>query len=64
MPVIKYKSFEEAQKHLSRLLPDDPIKRLLRMQEFINRFRSHQKVDRGIFKFKTISEANKHRGNS
>jgi len=61
MPVIKYKSFEEAEKDLSRLLPNDPIKRLLRLQEIINRINPPKKIQRGVFKFKSITEANTHR---
>ena len=64
MAVMKYKSFEEAGNHLTRLLPGDAIARLLRLQELLKHFRPPKRIQRGIFKFKTISEANEHRENT
>ena len=61
MPVYKYKSFEEAEKHLQRLLPADPLLRLQRLQELVNFLKPPQKIHRGVFRFSTHAEANAHR---
>jgi hypothetical protein len=60
MPVYKYKSFEQAEAHLKELLPADPFKRLLRLQALLAPLLPERKIQRGIFKFKTIEEANRH----
>ncbi len=61
MPIYKYKSLEEAEKHLQQLLPADPLVRLQRLQEFVNFFKPSQRIQRGVFKFLTLAEANAHR---
>ena len=61
MPVYKYKSFEEAEKHLQQLLPADPLVRLQRLQEMITVLKPPRKIQRGVFRFKSLTEANEHR---
>ena len=63
MPVMKYKNFEDARNDLNRILPEDPINKLLRLQRLVNQLQPPKPVHRGIFKFKTMAEANKHREN-
>ena len=60
MPVYKYKSFEQAEAHLKELLPADPLERLLRLQALLAPLLPPKKIQRGVFKFKTIEEANRH----
>ncbi|NIT60296.1 MAG: hypothetical protein GWN00_30030 [Aliifodinibius sp.] len=61
MPVYKYQSLEAAEKHLRHLLPSDPIERLLNLETLLESLTPHKEIQRGIFKFKTIEEANNHR---
>ena len=63
MPIYKYQSFEDAEKHLDKLLPVDPIDRLVRLQNMLAGILPPNsiKIQRGIFKFKTLEEANRHR---
>jgi hypothetical protein len=61
MPIYKYRSFEEAEKHLQQLLPADPLIRLLRLQEIVAPLNPPCKIARGIFRFRTLAEANEHR---
>lgn len=61
MPVYKYRSFEEAEDHLKQLLPSDPLERLKQLQEIITVLKTPRKIQRGIFKFKTLEAANEHR---
>lgn len=61
MPVYKYKTFEDAEKALWNFHPDEKyykkIEGLFQLAGGI----SAVKYPRGIFKFKTIAEANRHR---
>ena len=61
MPVQKFKSFEDAEKALWNYEPDDAyfqrVRRLFEFAEKLNPIR----CPHGIFKFKTIEEANRHR---
>lgn len=61
MPIYKYKSLEEAEHHLHELLPPDPLVRLQRVQALFAAFRPPKKIQRGIFRFKSLDEANQHR---
>jgi hypothetical protein len=61
MPVQKFKTFEDAEKALLNAHPDDAyfarVAELWNFADQLNRI----SYPRGIFKFKTIEEANKHR---
>jgi hypothetical protein len=61
MPVYKYRTFEEAEEHLEQLLPTDPLQRLSKLGVLLKALIPSKKIQRGIFKFKTIKEANQHR---
>lgn len=61
MAVYKYHSLEEAEKHLHELLPSDPLERLLKLETLLESLTPPKRIKRGIFKFKTIEEANLHR---
>ncbi len=63
MPVYKYRSFEEAEEHLKKLLPTDPLERLRQLERIIIVLKPPRKIQRGIFKFRTLEEANEHRKN-
>ena len=61
MPVYKYKTFEEAERALWNFHPDKAYyKRVAELWEFANKLNPIT-YPKGIFKFKTIEEANKHR---
>lgn len=64
MPVYKYKTFEEAEKALWNFEPDEAyferVRQLFALAQQLNPVR----CPRGVFKFKTIEEANKHRDES
>jgi len=61
MPVYKYKTFEEAEQALWNYHPDEAYyKRVAELWEFANKLNPIT-YPKGIFKFKTIEEANKHR---
>ena len=61
MPVERFRTFEEAKEALWMLQPDDTYFRQLSvLWRFANRL-SPVKFPRGVFKFKTIEEANEHR---
>jgi len=61
MPVFKYKTFEDAEKALWNLAPDERyFERIADLWEFANRINPIS-YPKGIFKFKTIEEANRHR---
>jgi hypothetical protein len=61
MPVQKFKTFEEAEKSLWNLKPDDAyVARVAELWEFANKLNPIS-YPKGVFKFKTIEEANKHR---
>lgn len=61
MPVYKYRSLEEAEKHLQELLPADPLVRLRQLEELVSALLPPKPIARGIFRFKTMEEANAHR---
>ncbi|HDL17519.1 MAG TPA: hypothetical protein ENH29_00525 [Bacteroidetes bacterium] len=61
MPVYKYKTFEEAEKALWHFHPDNAYyKKIAELWDFADRL-SPIKYPPGIYKFKTIEEANRHR---
>lgn len=61
MPVYKYKTFEEAERALWNFHPDAAyFKRVAALWDFANEINPIH-YPRGVFKFKTIEEANKHR---
>lgn len=61
MPVYKYKTFEEAERALWNFHPDEAyFKQVADLWEFANAL-NPIRYPCGIFKFKTIEEANKHR---
>ena len=61
MPVQKFKTFEEAEKALWNFKPDDAyLARIAELWDFATKLNPIS-YPKGIFKFKTIEEANKHR---
>lgn len=61
MPVQKFKTFEDAEQALWNFKPDEEfLKRIAELWEFANELNPIE-YPRGIFKFKTIEEANQHR---
>ncbi|MDW7681228.1 MAG: hypothetical protein SCK70_11730 [bacterium] len=61
MPIYKYKSFEDAEKALWNLNPDENyIKRVAELWDFANELNPIN-YPKGLFKFKSIEEANRHR---
>jgi hypothetical protein len=61
MPIQKFKTFDDAEKALWNFHPDDNYyRRVAELWDFANKLNpiTHP---RGIFKFKTIEEANQHR---
>lgn len=61
MPVYKYKTFEEADKALWNFYPDAAYYRqVAALWRFANQL-SPIKYPSGIFKFRSIEEANRHR---
>jgi len=61
MPVQKFKTFEEAEKALIICNPDEAyFKRISQLMDFANKLNPIS-WPKGIFKFKTIEDANKHR---
>ena len=61
MPIYKYRSLEEAEAHLNQLLPADPLLRLKRLEKLLIGLKPRPAIQRGLFKFKTLEEANQHR---
>ena len=61
MPLFKYKSLEEANAQLQNLLPQSPVKRMKRIEALIQAFNPPKKIERGVIKFSSFDEANKHR---
>jgi len=59
--IYKYKTFEEAQSHLTKLLPRDHMELLSRTRDIAQGLHGRTKARQGIFKFKTLEEANRHR---
>ena len=61
MPIYKYKTFEEAEKALWNFNPDKKYyDKVADLWDFANELSSIS-YPKGIFKFKSIEEANKHR---
>ncbi len=61
MPVQKFKTFEEAEKALWKVHPDEAYyDRVAELWDFANKLNPIS-YPKGIFKFRTIEEANKHR---
>ena len=61
MPVQKFKTFEEAEKALLNPYPDDAyFARVAELWNFADKL-NRVSYPRGIFKFRTIEEANRHR---
>ena len=61
MPVQKFKTFEDAEKALWNLNPDEKyFERIAELWEFANELNPIN-YPPGVFKFKTLEEANKHR---
>ena len=61
MPVQKFKTFEEAEKALWNFHPDEAYyARVAELWDFANKLNPIS-YPQGIFKFRTIEEANKHR---
>jgi len=61
MPIYKYKTFEEAERALWNFHPDEAyFEKVAELREVANKL-SPIKYPKGIFKFKNIEEANKHR---
>ena len=61
MPVQKFKSFQEAEEALWVMKPDeDYYKKVANHWEFVKKFRPAE-IPKGVFKFKSIKKANKHR---
>ncbi len=61
MPVYKYKTFEDAEKALWNFKPDEKyFKRIEGLFQLAGGI-SAVKYPKGIFKFKTIEKANRHR---
>ncbi|MFQ5708302.1 MAG: hypothetical protein ACE5HO_12675 [bacterium] len=61
MPVYKFNSFAEASQALWKVEPDeslDSLSVLWDLAEFIHELRPREKCRRGIFKFKSLEEAN------
>lgn len=61
MPIYKYKSFEAAERALWNFHPDAAYyKKVAELWAFANKL-CPIKYPRGIFKFRTLEEANRHR---
>jgi hypothetical protein len=61
MPVYKYRSFKDAEAHLKKLLPADPMVRAAKLEALIKQLKPARPIQRGVFKFKTLEEASRHR---
>lgn len=61
MPIFKYKTFEEAERALWNFQPDETyFTKVAELWNFANKL-SPIIYPKGIFKFKTLKEVNKHR---
>ena len=61
MPIYKYKTFKEAERALWNFHPDEAYyEKVAELWNFANKL-SPIIYPKGIFKFKNIEEANKHR---
>jgi len=61
MPVKKYKTFEEAERDLWVLNPDEEYYKRLKSFLCFSLMINVKKFPRGIYKYKTFEEAEKHR---
>ena len=60
MSIKKYKTFEEAEKDLWVLNPDEKYyKKIRELFEFYSEILKNRNIPRGIFKYKTFEEAEK-----
>jgi len=61
MPIYKYKTFEEAERALWNFHPDEAyFIKVAELWDFANKL-SPINYPKGIFKYRSIEEANKHR---
>ena len=61
MPIYKYKTFEAAERALWNFHPDAAYyKKVAELWRFAHKLRP-MKYPRGVFKFRTMEEANRHR---
>ncbi len=61
MPVYKYKTFEDADRAQWNFYPDEGyLKKVLELWNFANKL-SPLSYPKGIFKYRTLEEANKQR---
>lgn len=61
MPIYKYRTFEEAEKALWNFNPDEAyFKRVAELWDFADKL-CPIRYPQGVFKFKSIEEANKQR---
>ncbi len=61
MPIYKYKTFEEAERALWNFNPDENYyQRVAELWDFASKL-NQIVYSRGVFKFKTLIEANRHR---
>lgn len=60
MPVYKYRSLEEAEIHLRKLMPKDPLQLVSDLQDLVYTLTPPGHAQRGLFKFKDFEEANQH----
>ena len=60
MPVKKYKTFEDAEKDLWVLNPDEEYyKKIWELFKFSSEILKSRNIRRGVFKYKTFEEAEK-----
>jgi hypothetical protein len=63
MPVYKFKTFEDAERALWNFNPDEHYyHRVAELWDFASKL-NPMVYPRGVFKFKTLEEANRHREN-
>lgn len=61
MPVYKYRSFQAAREHLKELQSSHPLAKLSNLQALLYALRPPKPCAKGVFKFKTLEDANRHR---
>lgn len=61
MPVYKYRTFQAAREHLKELQPKHPLAKLSNLQALLYALKPPKSCSKGVFKFKTLEEANRHR---
>lgn len=60
MPVLKYKTFEDAEKNLWNFMPDDNyFKMVLSLNSIIFKMSIIKDFPHGVYKYKTIEDAQK-----